>query len=195
MSALDAILERMPAERRQSFVRTIHAHAIPEDSPDLIQAAIASEAVDGVVANIRAEREKFERLSESLPDALRAAAAPIAASIAESVREEFVAITSDEIARIITDLSAEQTKSAATLLADARKAVDSAAAIPAKANAAVLRLEDWAEDMRAIASRAVAIGSLALLLAVGGGFAGGWYAATNVYATHHVVPTHIRKAK
>jgi hypothetical protein len=199
MSALDSILERMPVDRRQSFIRTVHAYGIAEDSPDLIQAAIASEAVDGVLSGVRAEREKIERALESMPEALKAAASPIASSIADSVRESFVDTTHDEIARIAMDFYAEQSKVVASLIADARKAVDSAAAVPAKANAALLHLQEWSEDMRAIAMRAVLIGSIALLLAAGGGFAGGWYAARNthpmLHSTHAHALIHIGKAK
>ena len=54
MSLLDELLERMPADRRESFLRRLHALNIAPDSPDLIQAVLATDALESCLSELDA---------------------------------------------------------------------------------------------------------------------------------------------
>ena len=94
-SILDQILERIPEERHRDFLRVVNLLNVRPDSPDLVQAYLATEAMAPVFVAMRSERSAIEKTAAQLPAALRGASAEIALAIADRVRDGVVAAVAE----------------------------------------------------------------------------------------------------
>lgn len=84
MSVLDSVLSRIPEGRREDFLRVVHALNVRPDSPDLVQAYLAVEALAPIL-------ETAKTMSADLPEAMRSAGLEIVRGLATDVRSETVA--------------------------------------------------------------------------------------------------------
>jgi hypothetical protein len=101
VSLIDRVLKHIPQNRRSEFLRVVHELNIPPDSPDLVQAFLATESVSSIMDTFRAEcavtldfmreeREKMAETASALPDGLRSAGAEIVKGLAQDVAGEAV---------------------------------------------------------------------------------------------------------
>ncbi len=94
MTMLDTMLQRIPAERREAFLLSVHALNISPDSPDLVQAFLAVEALAPML-------DAFTQANADLPGMMKAAGAEIVRGLADSIAAETTErISKEGIARI-----------------------------------------------------------------------------------------------
>ena len=102
MSARDDILARLPADRREPFLQIVHDLAVPPDSPDLLQAYLAVEALAPLMDEVRAA-------SNDISTAMRAAASEIVARMSRDIATQTTAAIKDAVqGEIVAHLSAQQ---------------------------------------------------------------------------------------
>lgn len=101
MSARDDILARLPADRREPFLQIVHDLAVPPDSPDLVQAYLAVEALGPLLDEVRGA-------CDDISTAMRAAASEIVGRMSTDIAAETTQAIKDGVQdEIVANLSAQ----------------------------------------------------------------------------------------
>ncbi len=138
MSLTDDIMARLPEDRREPFLRIIHTLHIAEDSPDLVQAYLAVEALTPMLAEINYAKG-------DIIYGMRAAGVDIVSTLAADIADKSVEAIKSGIAGEITQtiLPAMQAVSSAHAATLQKQAV----AFGGAAVAAAKRLETTTQQI------------------------------------------------
>ena len=102
MSRIDDILGRLPAERREAFLRIVHDLDVRPDSPELAQAYLAVEALAPLLDEVRGA-------SDDISTAMRAAASEIVGRMSRDIAAETTTAIKDAVqGEIVEHLRAQQ---------------------------------------------------------------------------------------
>ena len=122
MSTLDKIPDRMGPDEQTKFLKIVRECNMAPDSPDLIQAYLASSAMSAILDGLAVERKAFEEAMNDLPTVIRLVGTDVAMAIGDNISKNIKESVVRDASTILHDLKDSIN---ACLVAGGNKVLDS----------------------------------------------------------------------
>ena len=172
---LDAIIERLPPERREEYIRLVHRFNVPADSITLASIYLQTAALEAILDAVKRERHHVQDAAADLPDAMRASGAEIVRGLGDEIAKATTASIKSDTVSMLQSAANIMAEHVGGLVEDVRQAAqDSTASVSADITAASsamsqasAALAKSAAKLRGWSPQRIATAALGAILAAG----------------------------